>query len=53
MDEDYYLNIQTFILHTTGFQQMIKQYSGVSVKDGSEFWPIIKEESDSTSPCLV
>lgn len=52
MDENY-LNIQTFISHASGFQQMIKQYSGVSVKDGSEFWPTRKEEPGSTSPCLV
>lgn len=53
MDGNYYLSIQTFIWHASGFQQMIKQYSGVSVKDGSEFWSFIKEESDSTSPRLV
>lgn len=53
MDWNYHLNIQTFILHASSFQQMIKQYSRVSVEDGTEFWPIIKEESDSTSPRLV
>lgn len=53
MDSNYYSNIQTFILHASGLQQMIKQYPRVSVKDGTEFRPIIEEESDSTSPFLV